>query len=180
MANLESRLNQLKKTNVDIERREIPDEMSRGWWRITDPEQLVQVERNLHLRGAREQILMENLKRSLDFLHDHHVLLPGEKPPKVKPLGEDLNLEALDEVDDIQILDCGVPAPDVSGQWSWEVALRVDKYILEQVEALEDKVCSASMQIPVSQDVAQYSETFTGRINAQKKPLMRDFLVFLG
>ncbi len=38
-----------------------------------------------------------------------------------------------------------------SGSWSKEVALRIDKYILEQVEALEDKVQAASMQVPVSQ-----------------------------
>ncbi len=69
--------------------------------------------------------------------------------PKPKPLGEPLGLEPLDEVDDIKILDCGVPAPDVPGNWSWEVALRCDKYILEQVEALEDKVAAASMQVPV-------------------------------
>jgi hypothetical protein len=38
----------------------------------------------------------------------------------------------------------------VSGSWSKDVALRIDKYILEQVEALEDKVQAASMQVPVS------------------------------
>merc|ERR1712128_60934 len=40
----------------------------------------------------------------------------------------------------------GVSVADPTGSWSKEVALRVDKYILEQVEALEDKVASASMQ----------------------------------
>ncbi len=69
--------------------------------------------------------------------------------PKSKVLGEPLGLEQLDEVDDIKILPCGAPAPDVPGNWSWEVALRCDKYILEQVEALEDKVAAASMQVPV-------------------------------
>eukprot|EP00091_Calanus_sinicus_P024486 TRINITY_DN8800_c0_g1_i1.p1 TRINITY_DN8800_c0_g1~~TRINITY_DN8800_c0_g1_i1.p1 ORF type:complete len:147 (-),score=23.73 TRINITY_DN8800_c0_g1_i1:31-471(-) len=42
----------------------------------------------------------------------------------------------------------GVSVADPPGSWSKEVALRVDKYILEQVEALEDKVASASMQVP--------------------------------
>ncbi len=66
-----------------------------------------------------------------------------------KMLGEPLGLEPLDDTDDIEILPNGIPAPDVPGKWSREVALRVDKYILEQVEALEDKVASASMQVPV-------------------------------
>merc|ERR1712088_1256284 len=42
----------------------------------------------------------------------------------------------------------GVTAPDAPGSWSQEVALRSEKYLLEQVEALEDKVASASMQVP--------------------------------
>ena len=43
-----------------------------------------------------------------------------------------------------------------TGSWSKEVALRVDKYILEQVEALEDKVQAASMQVPVSHLLIQF------------------------
>ena len=31
-----------------------------------------------------------------------------------------------------------------------QVALRVEKMILEQIEGLEDKVASAAMQVPVS------------------------------
>ena len=40
------------------------------------------------------------------------------------------------------------PEVDPKGHWKNEMALRVDKFILEQVEALEDKVASASMQVP--------------------------------
>ena len=40
------------------------------------------------------------------------------------------------------------PEVDPKGHWKNEMALRVDKFILEQVEALEDKVTSASMQVP--------------------------------
>ena len=46
-----------------------------------------------------------------------------------------------------------------TGSWSKEVALRVDKYILEQVEALEDKVQAASMQVPVSHLLIQFCST---------------------
>ena len=44
----------------------------------------------------------------------------------------------------------------LSGSWSKEVALRIDKYILEQVEALEDKVQAASMQVPVGLGLKQF------------------------
>lgn len=43
----------------------------------------------------------------------------------------------------------GVPVPRVDDPdgWSEQVALRVDAQLLEQVEALEDKVANASMQV---------------------------------
>ena len=40
-----------------------------------------------------------------------------------------------------------IPRPDRPEDWSEQVALRVDAQLLEQVEALEDKVANASMQV---------------------------------
>lgn len=40
-----------------------------------------------------------------------------------------------------------IPKPDNPNNWSEQVALRVDAQLLEQVEALEDKVANASMQV---------------------------------
>merc|ERR1712173_294055 len=37
---------------------------------------------------------------------------------------------------------------DAPGNWSQEVALRSEKYLLEQVEALEDKVASSNLSVP--------------------------------
>ena len=42
----------------------------------------------------------------------------------------------------------GAPRPDDPEFYSRDVSLRCEKYILEQVEALEDKVATASMQVP--------------------------------
>ena len=42
----------------------------------------------------------------------------------------------------------GASKPDKLEDFSREVAIRCEKYILEQVEALEDKVATASMQVP--------------------------------
>ena len=146
IAMLELQLEQLKKTNVCNERKEIPDNESRGWWRITEPNQVQEIEKSLSIRGAREQQLQQNMKRTFD-----EVLAD----PNKKTLGEDLELEPLepdsdDDEDLPELLEGGAAPPDVPGKWSYNVALRVDKYILEQVEALEDKVQSASMQVPVS------------------------------
>ena len=44
----------------------------------------------------------------------------------------------------------GAPRPDTPGSWSRTIAMRLDKGILEQVETLEEKVVSASMQVKVS------------------------------
>lgn len=44
----------------------------------------------------------------------------------------------------------GVPQPDTPDDWNHDVALRVDMSVLEQVEAMEDKVANASMQVKVS------------------------------
>jgi hypothetical protein len=38
---------------------------------------------------------------------------------------------------------------------------RVEKYILEQIEALEDKVAAASMQVPVCTMTADNSPTYS-------------------
>lgn len=43
--------------------------------------------------------------------------------------------------------DTPIPKPDNPSDWAEQVALRVDAQLLEQVEALEDKVANASMQI---------------------------------
>ena len=115
--------------------------VSYGWWRIIDPEDIIELERCLHIRGAREQQLLTNVRRSMDFCHD---------PSNARKLGDELTIEEVEGCE-AELLEGGggAPVPDVPGDWSREVALRVDKYILEQVEALEDKVAAASMQVPV-------------------------------
>lgn len=42
-----------------------------------------------------------------------------------------------------------IPSRDSSDTWNYSVALRVDMSLLEQVEAMEDKVANASMQVKV-------------------------------
>ena len=143
VAMLELKLEGIRKTNVAKERRKIPKEFQRGWWRTTDPAVVVELEKSLHVRGAREQLLQSNVRRGMDFCHEEAV---GESSKK--PLAEDLEFEELDLSTPIELLEGGAPPPDKPKKWNREVALRVDKYILEQVEALEDKIANASMQVP--------------------------------
>jgi hypothetical protein len=42
---------------------------------------------------------------------------------------------------------CGAALPDAEGSWSRETSLRGDILLLEQIEALEDRVASASMRV---------------------------------
>lgn len=42
-----------------------------------------------------------------------------------------------------------IPPRDSPDTWNYSVALRVDMGVLEQVEAMEDKVANASMQVKV-------------------------------
>ena len=143
IALLELKLEGIRKTNVAKERKNIPKEFQRGWWRTTDPSVVVELEKSLHVRGAREQLLQSNVRRGMDFCHEDAV---GES--NKKPLAEDLEFEDLDLSTSIELVEGGAPPADKPKKWNREVALRVDKYILEQVEALEDKIASASMQVP--------------------------------
>ena len=109
------------------------------------------VEASLLQKGTREQNLLNNICKGINAIL--------ESSKKVSPEEIDFMDEEYQEVDmegntpkDVEKAEevvPGVSVADPPGSWSKEVALRVDKYILEQVEALEDKVASASMQVPV-------------------------------
>ncbi|XP_046639632.1 bromodomain adjacent to zinc finger domain protein 2B-like isoform X1 [Daphnia pulicaria] len=140
-----------KKEEADKEETEeiimapIPEEMTRGWWRIVDPEQVKTYVESLHPRGVREKELSWMLTRFMDLAResclkhtekDHH----GHGNPK------DLLLKELRNADEVKLVG-GAALPDAEGSWSRETSLRGDILLLEQIEALEDRVASASMQV---------------------------------
>ncbi|KFM75592.1 Bromodomain adjacent to zinc finger domain protein 2B, partial [Stegodyphus mimosarum] len=115
----------------------IPEELQRGWWRITDPNQLKTLISALHHRGIREKMFQKQLQKHFTFACTS--CSQGQT--------EDTQLELTDLDKEIANLVGGAPDPDPPDFWYRNIALRVDMAILEQVENLEEKVDGSSMQV---------------------------------
>lgn len=97
-----------------------------GWWKIDTMELLQQVINSLNPAGLREKELKENLTR---FLAQE---IPLGLP---YPMGE------------VRRDDKDFMLPDKPNDWTPKIAKRVEMALLEQLEVLEDKIASASMQL---------------------------------
>ncbi|XP_025893949.1 bromodomain adjacent to zinc finger domain protein 2B isoform X2 [Nothoprocta perdicaria] len=108
----------------------IPEEMQYGWWRITDPEDLKSLSKVLHLRGIREKSLQKQIQKHMDY-----ITLACIK-------NKDVAIIDINENEDNQV------TRDVVENWSVEEqAMEMDLAILQQVEDLERRVASASLQV---------------------------------
>ncbi|KAM9550439.1 bromodomain adjacent to zinc finger domain protein 2B isoform 3-T3 [Guaruba guarouba] len=108
----------------------IPEEMQYGWWRITDPEDLKSLLKVLHLRGIREKALQKQIQKHMDY-----ITLACIK-------NKDVAIIDTNENEDNQV------TRDVVEKWSVEEqAMAMDVAILQQVEDLERRVASASLQV---------------------------------
>ncbi|KAM9284369.1 bromodomain adjacent to zinc finger domain protein 2B isoform 8-T9 [Cariama cristata] len=108
----------------------IPEEMQYGWWRITDPEDLKSLLKVLHLRGIREKALQKQIQKHMDY-----ITLACIK-------NKDVAIIDINENEDNQV------TRDVVENWSVEEqAMEMDLAILQQVEDLERRVASASLQV---------------------------------
>ncbi|NXJ77998.1 BAZ2B protein, partial [Trogon melanurus] len=108
----------------------IPEEMQYGWWRITDPEDLKSLLKVLHLRGIREKALQKQIQKHMDY-----ITLACIK-------NKDVAIIDINETEDNQV------TRDVVENWSIEEqAMEMDLAILQQVEDLERRVASASLQV---------------------------------
>lgn len=99
-----------------------------GWWKINDVERLNNLLQSLNNAGVRERDLRINLLNTLtdsvDLSTQCHVGDPESPPP-----------------------DKGFIDPEPFSKWLPQVAHRVEVALLDQVEALEDKIAGASMQV---------------------------------
>ncbi|XP_046741449.1 bromodomain adjacent to zinc finger domain protein 2B-like isoform X11 [Diprion similis] len=115
----------------------VPEELRYGWWRVSDVDTFQALLEKLHSRGVREK----ELKRTTWATMESFLAITGKI--HVDPG----NTAATDLQGDDDEKDIPTPRPDKPDDWSEQVALRVDAQLLEQVEALEDKVANASMQV---------------------------------
>ncbi|XP_050825108.1 bromodomain adjacent to zinc finger domain protein 2B isoform X2 [Gopherus flavomarginatus] len=108
----------------------IPEEMQFGWWRIIDPEVLKALLKVLHLRGIREKALQKQIQKHMDY-----ITLACIK-------NRDVAIIEINENEENQV------TRDIVENWSVEEqAMEVDLAILHQVEDLERRVVSASLQV---------------------------------
>ncbi|XP_059560303.1 bromodomain adjacent to zinc finger domain protein 2B isoform X11 [Myotis daubentonii] len=108
----------------------IPEEMQFGWWRIIDPEDLKALLKVLHLRGIREKALQKQIQKHLDYITQACIK------------NKDVAIIELNENEENQV------TRDIVENWSVEEqAMEMDLSILQQVEDLERRVASASLQV---------------------------------
>ncbi|CAO2597352.1 Bromodomain adjacent to zinc finger domain protein 2B [Lemmus lemmus] len=108
----------------------IPEEMQFGWWRIIDPEDLKTLLKVLHLRGIREKALQKQIQKHLDYITQACIK------------NKDVAIIELNENEENQV------TRDIVENWSVEEqAMELDLNILQQVEDLERRVASASLQV---------------------------------
>ncbi|XP_012227489.1 bromodomain adjacent to zinc finger domain protein 2B isoform X9 [Linepithema humile] len=119
------------------EAKPVSKDLRYGWWRITDVDTFQELLEHLHSRGVREK----ELKRTTWATMESFLAVTGRI--NVDP-GNIIATELQAQPDDANT---PIPKPDNPNIWSEQVALRVDAQLLEQVEALEDKVANASMQV---------------------------------
>ncbi|XP_043948256.2 bromodomain adjacent to zinc finger domain protein 2B isoform X2 [Drosophila biarmipes] len=104
----------------------VPRRQRYGWWQLDDEQKLRQLLKTLNPSGLRERELQENLQRFLGL---------------EQPLGVNYQLKSDTEFPEEFLM------PDKKGDWNPKVAKRVELALIEQLESLEDKVASASMQL---------------------------------
>lgn len=113
----------------------IPEEFQRGWWIITDIGQIRSIIETLNERGFREKHLKKQLTKYLTYVSTNYKAAITEFD--ICDLDRKVSQES----------PFGVPEPIEDDIWCKEVALRLDIAVLEQIEALEEKIASSSMQI---------------------------------
>ncbi|XP_062235986.1 bromodomain adjacent to zinc finger domain protein 2B isoform X4 [Platichthys flesus] len=109
--------------------RPIPEELLTGWWRVSDIEQLRNLVNALHSRGFREKGLQRQMQKYLEII------------PQVCTKHRDVAMIELRDLEESQ-----VSVESVRGWCVEEQAMEMDIAVLQQVEELERKVTSASLQ----------------------------------
>ncbi|XP_033868854.3 bromodomain adjacent to zinc finger domain protein 2B-like isoform X17 [Acipenser ruthenus] len=110
--------------------RPIPEEMQTGWWRVTDAEELRTLAKVLHLRGIREKALQKQIQKHMDYIS------------QACSKNRDVAIMEINDNEENQV------TQETLESWCVEEqAMDMDIAILQQVEELERRVASASLQV---------------------------------
>ncbi|XP_056605644.1 bromodomain adjacent to zinc finger domain protein 2B isoform X4 [Triplophysa dalaica] len=108
----------------------IPEDMLLGWWKVTDMEELKALMNALHSRGIRERGLQKQLQKSIELI------------TQTCNKNKDVAVMEVSELDEGQV------SVETLRDWCVEEqAMETDIALLQQVEELERKVTSASLQV---------------------------------
>ncbi|XP_043988054.1 bromodomain adjacent to zinc finger domain protein 2B isoform X2 [Gambusia affinis] len=106
----------------------VPEEMLRGWWRISDAENLQSLVNSLHHRGIRERVLQKQIQKNMEHMSQIYANQKNEF---------DTNDPGKQKI-----------SREIFEGWCVEQrAEEVDSNLLLQVEALEKNVISANLPI---------------------------------
>lgn len=111
-----------------LENNFVPNDSRRGWWKINEIEHLNEVIQCLNPRGIRERNLRQNILATLTESIDLTTPCPVANPRAPPPIKGYIDAEPMNA-------------------WNPQIARRVELALLDQVESMEDKIASASMQI---------------------------------
>lgn len=123
-------IEEVKKNGIEksIDATLVAKELRHGWWKISEIEDMNSVIKSLHAKGVREKNLRQNLLSALSESIDLTIPCPVSNP-RAPPTQN------------------GYVEPEAFNAWNPRVAKRVEQQLLDQVEALEDKIANGSMQI---------------------------------
>lgn len=103
-------------------------DLRHGWWKISEIDDMNCLIKNLHVKGLREKNLRQSLLSALTESIDLTIQCPVSNPRVPPPTS-------------------GFVEPVAFNAWNPRIAKRVEQTLLDQVEAMEDKIANASMQI---------------------------------
>ncbi|KAJ8282378.1 hypothetical protein COCON_G00048970 [Conger conger] len=108
----------------------IPEELLSGWWKVADMEELRTLVKALHSRGLREKALQKQIQKHMECI--------------AQACAKNRDAATIDvaELEENQVTEETVESWCVEEQ-----AMEVDIAVLQQVEELERKVTSASLQV---------------------------------
>ncbi|XP_066542422.1 bromodomain adjacent to zinc finger domain protein 2B isoform X2 [Hoplias malabaricus] len=108
----------------------IPEDMLTGWWKVSSSEELSRIANACHPRGIREKVLQKQIQKHIDYI------------AQVCAKNKDAAVIDAYELEESQVCE-----ETVQGWCVEEHAMDLDIAVLQQVEELERKVTSASLQV---------------------------------